>query len=224
MTSKTRNKKRQAILDTAVQVFREMGFHNASMNIIAARVGGSKTTLYNHFPSKEAIFLEVVRNIATIQNMAVSPMIDPNVTILTDPSRIRIEAAFQALQEPLGDVRETLRLFGENFISFIYMPDVLAIRRLLFAESRQSEIGRLYYENGPKRAQARVADYLEKAMKAGYLKKADTLVAAAHLRSLLEAECYEYYLLDVEEPLPAERIREMVASAIDVFMAAYGAT
>lgn len=224
MTSKTRSKKRQAILDTAMQVFREMGFHNASMNIIAARVGGSKTTLYNHFPSKEAIFLEVVRNIAQIQNLAVSPMIDPNMTILTDPTRIRVEAAFKALQEPLVNVRETLIYFGENFISFIYMPEVLAIRRLLFAESRQSEIGRLYYENGPKQVQTRVEDYLEKAMKAGHLKKADPKVAAAHLRSLLEAECYEYYLLDVEEPLHASRISEMVTTAVDVFLAAYGAT
>lgn len=224
MTSKTRNKKRQAILDTAVQVFREMGFHNASMNIIAARVGGSKTTLYNHFPSKEAIFLEVVRNIAQIHNLEISPMIDPNMTILTEATRRRVETAFSALREPPGDVRTTLLHFGESFIGFIYMPEILAIRRLLFAESRQSEIGRLYYENGPKRGQARMADYLEKAMVANHLKKADARVAAAHLRGLLEAECYEYYLLDVEEPLPAERIREMVTSAVDVFMAAYGTT
>ncbi|WAW10131.1 TetR/AcrR family transcriptional regulator [Oxalobacter vibrioformis] len=224
MTSKTRSKKRQAILDAAVQVFREMGFHNASMNIIAARVGGSKTTLYNHFPSKEAIFLEIVRDITQVQNPDVAPMIDLRITILTDATRNRIETALSALQGPVVNVPETLRCFGENFISFIYMPEVLAIRRLLFAESRQSEIGRLYYENGPKRARQRVADYLEKAMAAGYLKKTDAWVAAAHIRSLLDAECYEYYMLDVGESLPASRIKKMVASAVDVFMAAYGAT
>ncbi|MDL2283544.1 TetR/AcrR family transcriptional regulator [Oxalobacter sp. OttesenSCG-928-P03] len=222
MTSKTRSRKRQAILDTAVQVFREMGFHNASMNIIAARVGGSKSTLYNHFPSKEAIFLEIVRNIAQIQTLEMSPMIDPNMTVLTEDTRSRVHALFQALQEPPGDVRTTLLFYGENFISFLYTPEILAIRRLLFAESRQSEIGRVYYENGPKRSLMRLAAYLENAMAAGQLKKADTLVAAAQFRSLLEAECHEYYLLDVENPLPAGRIRQMVEAAVDVFMAAYG--
>ena len=222
MTSKTRNRKRQAILDTAIQVFREMGFHNASMNIIAARVGGSKSTLYNHFPSKEAIFLEIVRNIAQVQTLDTSPMIDPNMTVLTEDTRKRVQALFQALQEPPGDVRMTLLFYGENFITFLYTPEILAIRRLLFAESRQSEIGRTYYENGPKRSLARLAAYLESAMATDQLKNADPLVAAAQFRSLLEAECHEYYFLEVEKPLPKERITQMVEAAVDVFMAAYG--
>ncbi len=219
MTSKTKSRKRQAILDTAIQVFKEMGFHNASMNIIAARVGGSKTTLYNHFPSKEAIFLEVVRGVAMMPDMETSPI---GASVLTEASRNRIDTAFLALQDAPEDVRATLLRFGENFLGFLYTPETLTIRRLFFAESRQSEIGRIYYENGPQKALTRLADYLEKAMHAGKLKKTDARLVAAQFRSLLEAEGYEYYLLGIEAPLPAKRIREMAEAAVDVFMAAYG--
>lgn len=215
MMNQTRVKKRQAILETAVQVFREVGFHNASMNIIASRVGGSKSTLYNHFPSKEALLLEIIRHVAQIQNLE-------DNSILTDTAQQYINAAFLALQEPPDDVKATLLRFGENFISFLYMPELLTIRRFLVAESRQSEIGRIYYEIGPRKALSQMAAYLEKAMAAGKLRKKDTLIAAAHLRSLLEAECYEYFLLDMEKPLPANRIQEMVEAAVAVFMAAYG--
>lgn len=50
-------KKRQQILESATQAFCELGYDAATMSIIAARVGGSKGTLYNHFPSKEELLL-----------------------------------------------------------------------------------------------------------------------------------------------------------------------
>ncbi len=43
--------KREAILKTAAQAFVELGYERASMSEIAARVGGSKGTLYAYFPS-----------------------------------------------------------------------------------------------------------------------------------------------------------------------------
>ncbi|MGH6965637.1 MAG: TetR/AcrR family transcriptional regulator, partial [Phenylobacterium sp.] len=44
-----RDARREAILDVAQEVFLEEGFANASMSTIAARLGGSKGTLYNYF-------------------------------------------------------------------------------------------------------------------------------------------------------------------------------
>src|SRR3954463_14723962 len=48
--------RRQAIIDAAMQVFREVGYERASMAMISARVGGSKATLYGYFASKEELF------------------------------------------------------------------------------------------------------------------------------------------------------------------------
>ena len=48
--------RREAILDVAQEVFLEEGFAAASMSTIAARLGGSKGTLYNYFRSKDELF------------------------------------------------------------------------------------------------------------------------------------------------------------------------
>jgi hypothetical protein len=47
--------RREAILAAAKAVFEEMGFEQATMSEITARVGGSKATLYRYFDSKEAL-------------------------------------------------------------------------------------------------------------------------------------------------------------------------
>ncbi len=222
MTTKTKSKKRQVILNVAIEVFREMGFHNASMNIIAARVGGSKSTLYNHFPSKEAIFLEVIRHFTQIQSQETNSGNNSNLRILTETAQNYIETAFRLLQEPLTDIRSTLLHFGENYLSFLYMPEVLTIRRLLIAGSREYEMGEFYYEAGLKKSLMRISSYLEKAINADQLKKADPFIAASHLRSLLEAECYENYFYNKGKILLPERIKEIVNNAVSVFLAAYG--
>ena len=52
--------KRKAILKVAHEVFCERGYEKTSMNEIAARLGGSKTTLYGYFSSKKLLFQEVM--------------------------------------------------------------------------------------------------------------------------------------------------------------------
>ena len=58
------DQRRQAIIDVALDVFREHGFERASMTMIAGRLGGSKGTLYGYFQSKEELF-ERARDAAT---------------------------------------------------------------------------------------------------------------------------------------------------------------
>src|SRR6202000_3232312 len=57
-----RDLKRETILSIALQVFLEEGYAAASMSTIAARVGGSKGTLYNYFRSKAELFAAVIRD------------------------------------------------------------------------------------------------------------------------------------------------------------------
>src|ERR1700761_6150082 len=50
------DRKRQAIVSAARKAFVRDGFE-AGMDLIAAEAGVSKVTVYNHFGSKEALFL-----------------------------------------------------------------------------------------------------------------------------------------------------------------------
>lgn len=54
------SKKRTSILDAAANAFVQDGYDKASMDRIAELAGASKRTVYNHFPSKEDLFLAVM--------------------------------------------------------------------------------------------------------------------------------------------------------------------
>jgi AcrR family transcriptional regulator len=54
------DKLREHILWVAKDVFLEMGFERASMDVVASRAETSKRSLYAHFESKEKLFLAVI--------------------------------------------------------------------------------------------------------------------------------------------------------------------
>src|SRR6516164_4508595 len=57
--------RRTAILQAAAELFQEKGYERASINELVRRCGGSKQTVYGYFPSKEALFMAVVQEVAT---------------------------------------------------------------------------------------------------------------------------------------------------------------
>jgi len=52
---------KEKILDAALEVFSEKGFHSATVDEIAERAGLGKGTVYRHFANKETLFNELVR-------------------------------------------------------------------------------------------------------------------------------------------------------------------
>lgn len=57
------HRRRQQLLDVALQVFGEQGFHPASMNDIAEAAGVTKPVLYQHFRSKRDLYRELLTSI-----------------------------------------------------------------------------------------------------------------------------------------------------------------
>lgn len=55
-----RQVRKDAILDAAHDLLVEQGYMEMSMDDLAARVGVSKATLYQHFPSKEDLVIHVI--------------------------------------------------------------------------------------------------------------------------------------------------------------------
>lgn len=192
--------KREAILDVAAHVFREEGFERTTMSEICARVGGSKATIYNYFPSKEDLFFE----------------------IMFRSTEAEFEATHLVLDPTKDNIAEALRHFGEGLLTLLNSPDVQAARRLIAAESGRSGLGRLCYERGPKRGEAMLSDFLQEAMSLGKLRPADPMVATRHLRGLLEFELLDRSLYHLQDEMTAEQIKAIAERAIDVFMAAYG--
>jgi AcrR family transcriptional regulator len=54
------HQRRDLIVEAALREFAEHGYESASMGRIAAAAGVSRSVLYDHFPSKHALFVEVL--------------------------------------------------------------------------------------------------------------------------------------------------------------------
>lgn len=56
-------RRRRQLLDVALSVFAERGFHPTSMNEIANAAGVTKPVLYQHFGSKRELYLELLEDV-----------------------------------------------------------------------------------------------------------------------------------------------------------------
>ena len=192
--------KRQAILKGAAEVFREVGFERASMSDIRARIGGSKATLYNYFPSKEKLFFEVMYQSTERELGAITAALNPD----TD------------------DLKQELLHFGQKLLPALYSPEAIAIRRLAIAELGHSDIGKVVYEGSMVPIEKQVAEFLRNTMKRGVLPTADPKIAAIHLLSLLESELLQRVLLGVMDTVKPGAVKGVVRRAVDVFLSGYG--
>jgi AcrR family transcriptional regulator len=194
-----RDHKRDTILAIALQVFLEEGYAAASMSTIAARVGGSKGTLYNYFRSKAELFVAVIQDQCEIHQN-------------------------QLFDVPEQDLRKFLTELGRRFVRLLLSEEVITLHRIVVAEAtRFPEIGEALYEAGPKRGKQRLVSYLKQAMAEGRLKPGDPERAAEHAMEMTVGAMYRRRLWNVGPPPTEEEIEASIAAAIDVFKAAYGA-
>lgn len=190
--------RRRAIIDDAGVVFRECGYERASMAQIAARVGGSKATLYGYFSSKQELFMAV----------------------MTDAMECQADALFALIDLAGDDPGELLRTFGQAYLDLVLSPEVNAITRIGIAEGHNAAAGCIIYEQGPRRGWLMVAEHLQAWIDRGILRQVDSRVVALHLIALLEAGIVQPTLFGAK---PSFCRKDAVAQAVDVFMRAYGA-
>jgi TetR/AcrR family transcriptional regulator, mexJK operon transcriptional repressor len=197
-------RKRRAILEAATEAFLRSGFDGTSMDVIAAGAAVSKQTVYKHFADKQRLFQEIVRT---------------NVDAVSDP----VQEEVRSLRES-GDLEADLRDLAHRQLAKVMQPRLLALRRLVIAEaSRFPELGRLFYERGPGRTIAALADTFERLGVRGVLEVEDPEVAAAHFNWLImSGPLNEAMLLGREEPPPAAELDRHIRTGVRVFLAAYG--
>jgi TetR/AcrR family transcriptional regulator, mexJK operon transcriptional repressor len=194
--------KRRQILAGARQVFGELGFERASVDLIAARAGVSKATVYNHFEDKKALFVAAV-----VQEC--------------EEMRAGLE---RCLERPAGDVEEVLQIIGEKLMAVALSPSIAGLYRQAIAEvAHLPEIGRMVFERGTVPIQQAVAAHLARWSEAGALRIDDTRAAAIAFVSLCQGDLAIRSRLGVLEYPVDERVRETVKRAVRIFVAAYGA-
>lgn len=217
--------RREAILSAARAVFEEVGFEQATMSEITARVGGSKATLYRYFDSKETLFLELVHRSAREHGGELLSLLrrsSGHAGASTESAVLAEAMEAMALLDPNEDVAISLSNFGRRVLKTFHTPQKLAALRMAIAASTNKEIGRLFYDNGPARGKKYIEHYFAAVMKLGKVPKAPAAVVASHFRGLLGSEVHEAGLFNVKTDLSDRQIAAAVRRAVDAFMRAYG--
>jgi TetR/AcrR family transcriptional repressor of mexJK operon len=196
-------RKRRAILDAATEAFLEQGYGGTSMDSIAAAAGVSKQTVYQHFGDKQRLFRELIA--ATVQ--AASDPVYDEARRLADSGRIE----------------DDLRDLARRLLALVMQPTMLRLRRLVIAEARRfPELGRVFYDQGPGRTIATLAETFAELAAQGKLHAPDPMLAATHFNWLvMSAPLNEAMLLGKDESLSAREIKQLGDGAVRVFLTAY---
>jgi len=193
--------RREAILEVASQVFLEFGFERASMSEIVHRIGGSKSTIYGYYPSKEALFLAVIQAVG----------------------ERHIQSAFDELaaHDIRVDIREVLGKFSKKLAILMCRQELMATHRMVLAAAGHSDVGALFYEAGPKRGISNIAEFFRRAMEYGSLRKEDPTIAAQQFFSLMHAEIQPRWYYKELPPLTDAQIKDIAGRAVATFLRAY---
>jgi AcrR family transcriptional regulator len=189
---------RQArLLEAALLVFSRDGYAGATMDAVAAAAGMTKPTLYQYFPSKEALFSAMLLG--------------------------KRDAMLEVFERPDGlDMVPTLWRFAWAYADTVMRPDLLALARLIIGEvQRFPELGRAYQASGPDQVLRGVMRYLESCRDAGRLAFGDAELAAQDLWGLILSAPRTQALHRPDEPLTREQVARYLNNGLRVFLRAY---
>lgn len=191
------SEKRLQILKTAQKLFMEQGYGEVSMDALAEAVPVSKRTLYNHFHDKKALFSAVMQS----RCLFISGSIEH---ILLQENK----SATQALTET-----------ALKFLSVVLQPQAVNIHRTAITQLQHfPELGKLFYDSGPRRCMGILAEYLGKLKKSGTLHVADTAQAAAVFFNMILGSMQKRMLLGVDKHISQKEIDAHVKYVVGVFL------
>ncbi len=191
--------RRQAFLDAAFDLFLERGYGGVTMGDIVGRAGGSLTTLYELFGSKERLFEAMMVDFAA------------DLTAPLDDGAPGEEA-----------VEETLTGLAVRFLAKILQPRALAWYRMAMAEAvKFPELRAAFVRGGKGTLRGRLADYLAAQSRAGRLKVSDPELAAAQFFELVKAPLHMRAVCGDLGAVPRQAVARQARAAVRTFLYGY---
>lgn len=193
MTKK--EKRKEEILDAAANAFYTNGYSATSLDEITKEVGCSKRTIYNEFASKDGIFKELI---ITNTNQVIS---------------ILENEKFES-----SDLKENLVHFGFTLMNTYMQPKMVGVFKVILNEStRFPELGKIFFENGPKKG----TEVLKRILKnAALLKQTEEFDEdnADYFIGMLRSNIHLRVLLGLKETPKEEELKKYVEGAVDIFL------
>ena len=199
-------RRRQAIIQAATEVFLRHGYLGATTDEVAARASVSKQTLYKYFTDKQHLFAEVILDATT---QVAGGLADVAASTLEDT----------------GDVRKALRALADGFQRGLLQPDVLRLRRLVIAEAdRFPEVGSAWFDRGFDHALVILGESMRRLADRGLLHNlSDPKLAAYQFAGLVMYQPMNQVMFAGTDALPpAGRLGRIADAAVEMFLATYG--
>lgn len=160
--------RRDAILEVAGRYFLDHGFADTTMSAIAASCGGSKSTLWTYFSSKEELFATYLDS--------------------------KLDQFGHSLNHALageGGTAATLRRVGIVFLDRVLSREGCALRQLIVSEGRRfPELAQAFFIRGPAAIRDRLTFYITDEMASGRLKSGDSETMARQFLALCQSGWY----------------------------------
>ena len=185
------------ILDAATQLFLEVGYEQASIDAILEQSGGSKSTLYAYFPTKQDLFRSVIDNV--VDNADLGAALDVR-----------------------SNARAVLTEFAVSRQRIVLAPRHRAVVRLVIAErDRFPDLAAMYWERGPQKSQRLLATYLEALKHREILAIDDAEEAAEFFVGMLFQRWLKQSLYVAQPPPTEAALRLRAERVVARFWAAY---
>lgn len=185
--------RRAALLRCAREEIARHGLYAASLNAVARRAGGSKSTIAKLFGNKAGLFAAVMAETLEV--------------VLRD-FRLPTTAAIG------GDLEQALTRAAGSLLSFYLQPESLAVYRAVVGSGRASRtLTRTFYEAGHLRLVREVAAMLERLGAGAFRPGLDLEAEAGRFTHLIRSGAYERVLLDLSTKPPTTRELEATARA-----------
>ncbi len=202
--AQTRQKRsRQKILAAAERIFLKNGFLGTNMDAVADLAGMSKQTVYTHFKSKEALFIQVVIAMTGVAAHALK----------------------EDIEEPLDDrpVRDFLQEAATEQLLVVMTPQLMQLRRMVIGEAQRfPELGRTLYQNGPATSIRRYARVFAHYTDLGQLHTPDPIMAATHFNWLLMGGPTSAAMLLGDAGIPDKTaLKRHAAESVTIFLSAF---
>jgi AcrR family transcriptional regulator len=193
-----REARRRAFMDAAAELFLTKGYAATSLADVVKRSGGSLSTLYAMFESKDGLFRALIE----------------------DRCRQVMQGMVALGRHP--DLRATLVGIGERLYGLVLSADAIGVFRLLAAEGRQSpEAADAFFETGPDATKTMLAQLLADEASRGGLALADPVVAAQQFCWLVMGDHHMREVCGKDARLEGVARLAHVERSVDLFLAAH---
>jgi TetR/AcrR family transcriptional repressor of mexJK operon len=195
-SSKRLAARREAFLAAARQVFEKKGFAEATLDDVIALSGGSRQTLYALFGGKQGLFEAITSDTCETIFQGLTP--EKLATRATD---------------------EVLKEVGTRYLAIVTSPPCLSLHRLVVAEMpRIPEVAQRFWELGPGRSRAFLAEFFDRQIERGLLRMPDSHAAAEYFLEMLSGTVRLQCLIGLRQPPTPREIEEIVQGAVAQFL------